>query len=365
MPPLDFPSSPTNGQYYNGFVYNAANETWDSAYAPRPATIPITSPNYIINGAFDIWQRGTSFSSASLFTYSADRWFANSFTTSVATVTRQSFTPGDCPGGNETEFFLRFARTGTAPSGTSYLQHRIEDVRKAAGKTVTLSFYAKAATAGTINVNYNQNFGSGGSSTVYGAGQDFAVTTTWTRFQVSWTIPAISGKTVGSSSYVELLFSIPQAFGLNTLDIWGVQLEEGAAATDFRRNAPSIQAELAACQRYYWRITAQNTWDWFSNGQVYSSVLLIFPIQFPVTMRTVPSSTLEWSGSLSGFIARSGASTLTLTSTPVVASDSDGKPSPNMIQMYWYVTGAGANAGASARLMSNNNGSYIGFSAEL
>lgn len=34
MSVLDFPNSPTNGQYYNGFVWNAANETWDSAFNP-------------------------------------------------------------------------------------------------------------------------------------------------------------------------------------------------------------------------------------------------------------------------------------------------------------------------------------------
>jgi len=31
---LTFPANPTNGQYYNGFVYNSANSSWDSAFNP-------------------------------------------------------------------------------------------------------------------------------------------------------------------------------------------------------------------------------------------------------------------------------------------------------------------------------------------
>lgn len=356
--PFEFPNSPANGEYANGFIWNAANQTWDSAIAPRAATVPISSPNYIINGGFDIWQRGTSFSSATLFQYSSDRWFANSFATSVATVTRQSFTPGECPGGNETEFFLRFARTGTTPSGTSYLQHRIEDVRKGAGKTVTLSFYARAVTAGTINVNYNQNFGSGGSSTVYGAGQNFAVTTAWTRFQVSWTLPAISGKTVGSSSYLELLFSIPQAFGLNTLDIWGVQLEDGAAATDFRRNAPSIAGELAACQRYYvrWSGSSATASDPGIGAWTTSTVAQI-TFFMPVEMRVKPTS-IERGGTT--YLTRPGISGYVISDAVLSRSDSKTQ------LVIATSASSGASAGTVAQLeLSNSDSSYIALNAEL
>jgi hypothetical protein len=107
MSVLDFPNSPTNGQYYNGFVWNAANETWDSAFAPRPATIPIATPNVIINGGMDIWQRGTSFTSGG---YAADRWLAD-FVGGAGTVSQQSFTPGDAPATAEQgTFFLRKAK---------------------------------------------------------------------------------------------------------------------------------------------------------------------------------------------------------------------------------------------------------------
>jgi hypothetical protein len=211
-----------------------------------------SSGNAIINGAFDIWQRGTSFSSASLFQYTADRWLGNSFAGVTATVSRQSFSPGTAPApGYEGEFFLRFNRGAGTIVGSSFLTQRIEDVRTFAGQTVTLSFFAKAATAGTIAITFDQLFGSGGSSGAGGIGQNASITTSWNRFILTFTIPSIVGKTVGSGSYLDLVFNMPALFGNNTLDIWGVQLEAGNVATPFRRNAPSLQAELAACQRYY------------------------------------------------------------------------------------------------------------------
>jgi hypothetical protein len=46
-----------------------------------------------------------------------------------------------------------------------------------------------------------------------------------------------------------------------TIDFWGIQVEAGSTATAFQTATGTIQGELAACQRYYYRIygTANNT----------------------------------------------------------------------------------------------------------
>ena len=150
---LDFPTSPTNGQYYNGFVYNLANDTWDSAYAPRAATIPLAGTNVIINGAFDIWQRGEGLSTATSAStgYVADRWqmFRDGYASGGAT-----YRPSGPTG------FRSAARVQRNAGNTSLagvvLAQSIESLNSIpyAGKNVVLSFYARAGA----------NYSSSGSS---------------------------------------------------------------------------------------------------------------------------------------------------------------------------------------------------------
>ena len=72
----------------------------------------------------------------------------------------------------------------------------IEDVRTFAGQTVTISFWAKADSARTLQVYTGQNFGSGGSSTVFTTVQNASVTTSWQRFAFNFAIGSVSGKTM-------------------------------------------------------------------------------------------------------------------------------------------------------------------------
>lgn len=348
--PLDFPSSPTNGQYYNGFVYNAANETWDSAYAPRAATVPISSPNYIINGAFDIWQRGTSITGTSNV-YGPDRWQGYGYATNSVTLQQVAFTPGAAPSSDvEGQFHLRITSSNTKV----WLTQNVENVRTLAGKTATVSFWVKSASAQTgASVYLSQYTGVGGTGSGDLAAQTFDIGTTWQRVSKTFEVPSLVGKTVGDNS--RLSVTITGAIN-NALDVWGVQLEAGAAATDFRRNAPSIAGELAACQRYYVRRLAGSLYGTFGSGRVGSTTAAYTFFQFPVEMRIAPSS-LEWTGSGSNYLmvdnTGRGVSNLSVDSS-------------NTQGATITVTGTGYTTSAGMTLQANAlSTAYIGFSAEL
>jgi hypothetical protein len=317
----------------------------------------VSSGNAVINGGFDIWQRGTSFASASLFQYTADRWFGNSFAGVTATVSQQTFTPGTAPvAGYESQFFLRFNRGAGTVTNPSFLTQRIEDVRTFAGQTITLSFFAKAATAGTISVSLDQNFGSGGSSTVSVTGQTASLTTSWSRFTLTFVVASVSGKTIGSSSYLDLVFNIPVLFGNNSFDIWGVQLEAGPVATPFRRNANSLQGELAACQRYYWRTSTLSSAEVaVATGISASSTVARIFVQHPVTMRVAPTS-IDFSGLAIGDRVNYLLAVSSIAQTEASASSSE----------LSVTNAAGATTTRMALLVKNvNANNFIGFSAEL
>lgn len=260
-------------------------------------TVPtVGEGNAIINGAFEINQRGfTSVTTDGTYTY--DRW-GLSKSGGTVTASAQTFTPGSAPvSGYEASNYLRVTTSGqTSQSQYAAIYQGIENVRNFAGQTITISFWAKADT-GTpyVWVEYQQNFGSGGSSFVLAqAGSTLTLSTSWTRYSVTATLPSISGKTVGTNSQLSLniftslgssVRSYPNATYQNTaIDIWGVQLEAGSNATPFKRNGTSLQAELAASQRYYYRANTTYMRQYNNSG-----ALCNLPMSHPVTMRTTPS----------------------------------------------------------------------------
>jgi hypothetical protein len=210
--------------------------------------------NAIINGNFDIWQRGTSFSNPTAGAYTADRWVLNyNGSGATRTISRQLFTLGqtDVPG--EPQYFLRYAQTAAGSGGTfNVLTQRIEGVRTFAGQTITISFYAKATTNITTSINLFQNFGTGGSpsATTFINGGNISVGTTFTKYSSTITIPSITGKTIGTNNNDHFVLDI--ALPLNTtftFDIAQVQIERGPVATPFERRP--IGTELNLCYRYF------------------------------------------------------------------------------------------------------------------
>ena len=204
--------------------------------------------NILINGNFDVWQRGTSFSDPSGETFTADRFFAVSGgATTGDTISRQAFTTGQTDVPNNPTYFLRFSVGST--SSNRVMQYRIEDVRTGAGQTYTLSFWGKASTTHSSTIEIQQNFGSGGSTPVTQSPVNYSLTTSWQKFTFNITMPSISGKTIGTSSYVYIAFIRSLPASSVDIDIAQMQFEKGSVATDFEHR--SFGEELALCQRYY------------------------------------------------------------------------------------------------------------------
>lgn len=255
-----------------------------TSYAYLPTTPVSGFRNKIINGNFDIWQRGTSFSSAG---YTADRWSVVAASGQTVAVTQQTFTPGNTIYGYEPAYFLRTVWSGT-PSGTFWLTQKLEDVRTFAGQTITLSFWAKASSAtSAFSPTIEQNFGSGGSSGVTVGGTAISLTTSWQKFSQSFSVPSISGKTIGTSSFLEIRpFNAGTSVNGNNIDLWGVQVEAGSIATPFEQRPVGLEEQL--CQRYYTFVS-----EMAFNGGVYGS------FTFPTSMRVTPTIT-PTGGAVSG-----------------------------------------------------------------
>lgn len=194
--------------------------------------------NAIINGDFGIWQRGTSFTlSTGGAVYTADR-FKNSvaFSAGTCTVSRQTFTAGTAPvAGYEASYFNR--TTLPASGSITYYETTqfVEDVRTFAGQTVTFSFWAKASSSLNATILISQNFGSGGSASVDNYAGSASITTSWQRFTITTSLASISGKTIGTSSFVGLYLYATSGLSTSmTIDTWGWQLEAASTASNFQ-----------------------------------------------------------------------------------------------------------------------------------
>ena len=233
--------------------------------------------NYLINGGLREWARGTSFTANCLFT--ADRWFFVHYT-GEGSITRMGFTPGqtDVPGNPK-----YYMRCNFASNGVMCIDQRIEDVNTLAGERVSGSFWTRANESVPLDaVILEQNFGTGGSDTVYTYATTDATTidNTWRKITFTADLPGIAGKTIGVNSRLKAAFYFG-SYG-SYVDLAQFQLNKGNYPYPFSEREPAIEKLL--CQRYYQTETMLHRT--LGSGTTH---YICEWIPFKVTMRAAPT----------------------------------------------------------------------------
>lgn len=243
--------------------------------------------NALINGGFDIWQRSTS-AATSTGTYPApDRWWAYTNSGS-ATFSRESTI---IPSGA----LYAGKITATSASTQVFFAQAIETANLAPfiNKTVTVSGQLAASTtvAHTLLVQYSTTVdasNSGSWTTITASSTSGSLTptsTTYVSFANTYAIPS-------NAKSLRVGFEQTSAIANGVVCYYGnIQLELGSNATTFSRAGATIQGELAACQRYYFRSTAQVTsfYTVSNMGYARNTTVAYIPFQVPVTMRAMTS----------------------------------------------------------------------------
>ena len=279
----------TDGSLWKSvIVSNAANDpavddgtSWLPAIDLSAATT-LSGKNFLINGDFDIWQRGVSFANPNSV-YTADRWLCDVIRGNTGDVTREEFVAGqtDVP---HAQYYARFTAT-TAPTGSrALMRQRIEDVHTGADKTITVSFFANVLADETINVDFSYDFGVGGSAGFIAASLNVALTVGWKKYTVTVVLPSISGSTVGTGSFWHVSFISFSTAATSTVEFARVQAEEGTFATEFEYRP--IAEELALCQRYFERISTLTGITNIAVGQCFSAVASRIIVPFITSKRT-------------------------------------------------------------------------------
>ena len=143
-----------------------------------------------------------------------------------------------------------------------------------------------------------------------------------------------------------------------TFELGGVQIETGSVATDLEHK--SFGDELALCQRYFYRFTADNG-DLMGLGMSVNANNHYMLMLFPQPMRTIPSYTGS-SGTNLYFLTQNttgliDTSNMVLTGPPTT-------PNPDMCIMYGSTSGTGT-AGQAALVQSQSDGIKMSYAAEL
>jgi len=272
--------------------------------------------NILINGGFDIWQRGlgTSPYGATGTTYFADKWVridgasgsaaynSSGATTGTFNIERKTFASNQTEVFGNPTYYTRFQNDfhpqGSKQGGHAIIENRIEDVRTLRNENATLSFWAKCGVTGsTGSIVLNQY---DGSNTYTAKPSNFTLGTLWAKYEVSFLVPNIE-TTPSGKHYLGVGFDTTH---LNTtFDLAQVKLERGLVATRNASTPQQREKDLHDCGRYYQRsydvdASSKSATMLDKNKPDITAVNFTvspskdYHFDFPVVMRDNPSVTL-------------------------------------------------------------------------
>lgn len=303
--------------------------------------------NKLVNGNFDVWQRGTSFTTNDV--YSSDRWVT--VVSGTCTHARES---SDIPDGSQ---YVHRWTTGAASSFGQIKQYiETSEVVKLRGKTLTASCLVKSSAGFSGNAAFEIFYSTSTDSRagfsgidVGGSGSNGQVTSSgWTKITRTFTLPSTAvGLVIG------IIPSVVQSSGV-WLSMAQVQLEAGPQATPFEQRP--IGTELTLCQRYLAYFGGNN--DTFPAYVITSATQALVVCTFPQPLRRAPASgdfTISAAGDMSCRLTNGGS-----TSATAVTFDGSSRYTASIIP--GGMSGLVAGNGTFARIQNNG---YVYFSAEL
>jgi len=315
----------------------------------------------IINGNFDVWQRGTSIALTAADGYTADRWYVKTATAGTdKTVSRE-----DGTGVNGSYYCARVKMVSDVDELLTF-SHALEsqDSIKFRGKKVTLSFYARGGAefvADNATLVSKIVTGKGTDQKVLafttsadGVSQNNTLTTSWVKFTCT-----TSAAIASDITQIGVSFAFTHAGSgttTNYFDIAQVQLCAGDVALPFQPK--SYGQELIDCQRYCLKIGDENSSGYHSIalGQCYSTTDASVLITYPVRMRIAPTQVYPTANTLALLDKNGSPVALTAIVDNSITSYSD------RIQA---TVASGFTAGDCVHLVQNNSTATILFSAEL
>jgi hypothetical protein len=281
----------------------------------------LSSVNAVLNSGMNVWQRGTSIGATNQSAYTADRWMVSTAASMSVTVSRQA--TSDTTNLPNIQYCMRVQRNnGQTATGNWNMQQSMESINSIpfAGKTVTLSFYARkganfSAASDLMSVGFysgtgtDQNFQTGYTGTTNIVNTTQALTTTWVRYTFTGSVPSTATEMALVLGYT----ATGTAGASDFFEITGVQVEIGSVATPYRSNQSTFAQEFIACKRYYQQSTPygvlptsnqsgfpnilQNV-PWYQHIGKTDGWSLVFP--FEVEFRTAPAMAFYFPDGTSG-----------------------------------------------------------------